>query len=499
MKGTIIGTDLLEYGDSVKVLEINTNTTIFNNAADYLDYDSFFAVLISNNITELHFIYNQDEAFITINEFEFIFEERLKTKCTENGIEYFAYKVPKNSVTVPYVEDSGSRFILRQAFDTTALVDETYCADKFEFFSLMRDSQYAPKTYQNPGTDLNMDTLDSISINPNGEPNLVKKSRYPNYNLGLYPAIFKLENTSELSDIKNSVNNTEYLLQEFVFDESNIVENRWNIIRSIDILYGNELDILNMGSYRTSTFVDLDAWNDEYQADGKQLTKKSRFKWVNKNSDPEQKINYHANGDSLILGTDGQYQNLDSVTVGSSIGSVDFTNVDGYSPSDDLPESYGKRWQSTIEYTQSTLSTDPTVVNKIKSQEISNLFIRITLEDGTQWNELAETTFYVESAGSDVTQFDKLNRIIVGDKLITYNKNTSEISKKEIVALDIVYDEVTAYELDVEPSDLFLVDLNSSELAIQHNYACSWCGWYSCGSYNCEYNCTECGGGQQKI
>ena len=40
MKGTIIGTDLLQKGNDVQVIEINTNTTIFNAGADLLDYDA---------------------------------------------------------------------------------------------------------------------------------------------------------------------------------------------------------------------------------------------------------------------------------------------------------------------------------------------------------------------------------------------------------------------------------------------------------------------------
>ena len=46
MKGTIIGSDLLEFNNSVKILEINTNTTIFNSAADLLDYTLFFEMLV---------------------------------------------------------------------------------------------------------------------------------------------------------------------------------------------------------------------------------------------------------------------------------------------------------------------------------------------------------------------------------------------------------------------------------------------------------------------
>jgi glutathione synthase/RimK-type ligase-like ATP-grasp enzyme len=56
MKATIIGSDLLQTGDSVKFLEINTNTTIYNEGADLLDYTSLFTMLVSNNITEFYLI-----------------------------------------------------------------------------------------------------------------------------------------------------------------------------------------------------------------------------------------------------------------------------------------------------------------------------------------------------------------------------------------------------------------------------------------------------------
>ena len=63
MKATIIGSDLLQTGDSVKFLEINTNTTIYNEGADLLDYTSLFNVLNANNITEFHFIWTEGDSY----------------------------------------------------------------------------------------------------------------------------------------------------------------------------------------------------------------------------------------------------------------------------------------------------------------------------------------------------------------------------------------------------------------------------------------------------
>lgn len=496
MKGTIIGTDLLEYNDSVKILEINTNTTLFNSATDLLDYDSLFSVLIYNNISELHFIYNEDDSFVNNGEPDFRFESILKEKCLENNITYFPYKVPKYSITIPYVEDTADRFILRQAYDTTALVDSTYCADKFEFGNLMTGSIYSTNTYFT-SSNLSFDNLSTITQYDGAQPNIVKKARYPEYDFGQFPAIYTLDEVEELSDMKESLEDN-FLLQEFIFDEANIVNNRWNIIRSIDIIYGGELDIINMGAYRTSTSVNMDFCLDEFDADTKKLNTKSRFKWVNKSS-TERLIEYHADIDSLILDASGSIVSLSDISVGDSLKSIDFTNLDGYSPSDDLPIEYNKRWESTITQTNTTLTDLSADVQSITSQSIDGLYINITLEDGTTWSDLAGTTFYTEISGSDVTQFNKLNHIIVGDKLLIYNKNTSEVTKKEITNLELVYDSKLAYSVDVEPSDLFLVDINSIEYVIQHNYFCDWCGWYSCGSYRCEYQCFGCPGGGKDV
>lgn len=500
MKGTIIGTDLLESNNSVKILEINTNTTIFNSAADLLDYNSFFEMLVNNNITELHFIYNDEESYIQDTDTtKFVFEERLKTKCIENNITYFDYKVPKNSVTVPYVEDANNKFILRQAYDTTALVDETYCADKFEFFNLMKDSEYIPKTYISNGSDLSFDTFDTITTYNNGQPNVVKKSRYPSYDFHLYPSLSKLTSDTQLNQLKTSVDNTTFLIQEFIYDDANIVNNRWNVIRSIDILYGGELDVLNMGSYKTSTFVDIDAWEDEYGSDGITLTKKSRYTWVNKpvyNTSTD--FNYHTNSESLILGSNGTLISLNDLEIGNLIASVNFTDVDGLSPNSYDSDSFRtplRRWSGTIDQVQSTLTNTPSEVIGMASQAVSEIMLKITLENGVSWNELRDVNYLIQAADSNVTYFDRINTVEVGDKMVTYNKTTSELSTLTITGLEIVYDEIIGYNIDIEPSDLFLVDITTDLFAIQHNIICDFCGWFECGEYNCMLACTYCSGG----
>jgi hypothetical protein len=364
----------------------------------------------------------------------------------------------------------------------------------------MKDSEYIPKTYINNGTELSFDTFNTISNYTNGRPNLVKKDRYPSYDFNLYPSLSKLTSDTQLNQLKTSVDNTTFLIQEFIYDDANIVNNRWNVIRSIDILYGGELDVLNMGSYKTSTFVDVDAWGDEYEVDGFTLTKKSRYTWVNKpvyNMTTD--FNYHTNSESLILGSTGTLINLNDLEIGNPIASINFTDVDGLSPNSYDTDSFRtptRRWSSTIDQVQSTLTNTPSEVIGMASQAVSEIMLKITLENGVSWNELRDVNYLIQAADSNVTYFDRINTVEVGDKMVTYNKTTSELSTLTITGLEIVYDEIIGYNIDIEPSDLFLVDITTDLFAIQHNIVCDWCGWYECGGYNCMVSCEYCGGNQ---
>jgi hypothetical protein len=251
-----------------------------------------------------------------------------------------------------------------------------------------------------------------------------------------------------------------------------------------------------MGSYKTSTFVDVDAWDDEYETDGITLTKKSRYKWVNKNTNNTTvDFNYHANGESLILGNAGTLINLNDLEVGNSISAINFTNEDGLTPNltdAEQRRASEKRWSGATTQLQSTLTTLPADVLSISSQTISEIMLKITLENGVTWNEFRDTPFLIQTAGSNVNHFDRLNTVEIGDKIVTYNKTTLELSTLTITGLEIVYDEIIGYNIDIEPTDLFLVDITTDLFAIQHNLDCSYCGWFSCGQYACQYNCPGC-------
>ena len=483
MKATIIGSDYLQKNGSVKFLEINTNTTIYNEGADLLDYTALFDVLITNGITEFHHIWTEGDSHKPINQPN-RFKQILKEKCAENNITYTDHSVPQGSVTVPFIEDSDTKFILRQSFDTTALVDETYCADKFEFFNLMKDSQYIPKTKYTSDT-LNLNTLDEVdytAINPN----VLIKYRYPQYDTRYYPALYTVSNNSELNETISSAESN-YLIQEFIFSEENLVEDRYSIIRGIDIIYGSNLDTINMGGYTQSSIIPISFATDEFVVDTKKLNQKTRYKYITKEVGNSNDVDYHTDDDSNILKYDGTLTNVTTIQLGDYIRSINFVDSNENEAANFTSEILTYAWDSTLQQSNETLTQIQSELVAMVSQSVEVMMIKITLADGKNWTDTTGCLYYVEEKDSTATRFEKVNSLYVGDKLVVTDINTNELTTIEITGLEMVFESKTIYSLDFEPGDLFLVDIEDGIYSIMHNscYACGYspCGWYGCASW----------------
>jgi len=488
MKGTIIGSDFIQSQSGVKIIEINTNSAIYNDGAEMLDYDILFNVLLSNNIKQLHFIYTEGATHVPLVD-SYKFEDKLKEKCVEFNISYHPYIVPTNSITVPYIEDSDDIFILRQSYDVTAIVDEKYCSDKFNFYELMKDTDLIPKTFINSGI-VSVDTLTSIENNGN-EPNIIKKHRHPKYNHQELPTLYSLQNDEQLNNIKNDINFENELVQEFIYDESNIVDGRYTVIRSIDIIYGSDLDVVNMGGFRVSTILPKEFSENEFLENARQFNQKTRYKYITKHLGNFAKIDYHTDDDTLILNYNGTLQYVDEIQLGDYIKSINFQDFNGNNAAqfeEGKFDVFG--WDGTLEQSNATLEQIQSELIDKQSIDVDTVFIRITLENGLSWSDSPSCTYYIEESGSLSTRFEKVNNMFIGDKLVVTGKETNELTTISITGLEMEYAKKTVYGLDFEPSDLFLVDIGDDLFSVMHNQC--WCPWNWCGCFCHQSFCPTC-------
>jgi hypothetical protein len=489
MKATIIGSDLLQTGDSVKFLEINTNTTIYNEGADFLDYTSLFTMLVDNNITEFYLIWTEGDAYKPLTE-QYRFKKILEEKCQENNMSFTEFIVPVGSVTVPYIEDDVHKFILRQSFDTTALVDETYCADKFEFFNLMGQSEFIPKTYFET-SEINFDTIDSVDYTTTSTPNILIKPRNPSYNPMDYPALYRISNNEDLESMKANLVEPNHLAQEFIFSENNLVQGRYSIIRSIDIIYGPELDVIHMGGYTQSTIIPLTFSDDEFVTGTNKLNQKSRYKYITKELGNYAKNDYHTDDDSVILKYDGTLLDVDTIELGDYVRSIDYVDLnDNHAAKFEQSKIETFGWDSTVAQDNSTLIQTGTTLNAMVSGAVDTIYIRITLSDGRTWTDAPSATYYIEEKDSTSTRFEKVNKMYVGDKLVITDANTNLLTTVEITGLEMEHAQKTIYSLDFESSDLFLVDIGDGDFSVMHNTC--WCPWNYCGHWCNSWYCPSC-------
>ena len=487
MKATIVGSDLLQKDDSVKIIEINTNTCISNDGADLLDYEALVNILTSNNITEFHYIWTDAAAYLPLNQ-PHKFRNILETKCLENNISFNEHIVATRSVTVPYIEDAPHKFILRQAFDTTALIDDTYCANKFEFFNLMSGSAYVPKTYFQ-SEDLSLNTLDEIDYSTT-KPNILVKAKDASYDVMTYPAIYNISDSNQLGTITDSLED-KYLAQEFIFSEDNIVEGRYTTIRSIDIIYGPNLDIINMGGYTHSSRLPLTFSEDEFVTDSRKFNQKTRHKYLTKHiSRRADSTDYHTDDDSNILKYDGTLADVDTIQLGDFIRSINFidSNENEAAAFTSAISTYG--WSSTLQQSNDTLAPMQSQLVGMVSSSMEIVMVKVTLSDGRTWTEAPNSTFFIEEKDSTETRWEVINNCYVGDKIIVTDSNTAELTTVPISNLEMVYESRTIYTLDFAPSDLFLVDIGDNDFAVMHN-SC-WCSWSYCGNWCYSSYCPTC-------
>ena len=261
MKGVLIGSDFIKSSnDSYKVIEINTNIRLYQNEElsleDYIDKQALKNLLIDNNITEFVYIYPGNES-APIQE-----KPIFQNIAEELGITYTNLITSPNSLTVPYVEDTDNKFILRHSYDSTALIDDTYCNDNYEFAKLIEGQSYATKKVIKD-SNFSLNDFSSVDTSTN-YPNVVVKSRYPNYNTIQYPKIFKLENDEQLHSLSNIEQPIETYVEEYVISEDSFIDDSVNIIRSIDIIYGPNLDTLHLGSHHVTSRLSIDLSDDIY-------------------------------------------------------------------------------------------------------------------------------------------------------------------------------------------------------------------------------------------
>lgn len=474
MKAVLISTDYIKTSTGeYKVLEINTNTRIVADMTQ-LDWSNLTNFIQTSGFTNVHCIIpHYDKAFAT----------KLSEICTTiGGITFLSHETSDNSITVPYIEDNETTLILRVSYDTTAVVDDEYCRDKYSFLNTITDETYKPKTYI---PNISDDFSDAVEFEYTLDlPNFIVKKRYPNYDRNDFPKLYKIQNLTELNQLKSSISLDTEFLQEFT--NSEIISNKRTIVRSIDIIYGSNLDIIHMGGYKILHTITENIWDNTFDETGL-LARKDRPKYITYYSNLSDRSSYIYDEDQEVLMADGSRKSFANLEVNDSVKSINVASL----PLDET-EYKVEEWTGSHTDFIANFAVSQTAIVVKTSKSTSDLFIRITLEDGTTWDDLPATEILVRNA--DVIRFKRVNNLEIGDVLELFSTETETIVNKTITNLEILFKENQVVgTMDVEPLDLFLPLVSNAFAIVQHN-ACNvnFCSQFGNQCYNYG-KCGNCG------
>jgi len=475
MRTVLIGSDFMYDNDgNLKPIEINTavgwnGPEKYEDDVDCLDFTGLDAFVKSKMFTTI--IYIGEIAYL---------QPSLKKYCEDNSITYEYHAVGKNSLTIPYVEDNEQTLIIRSAYDTTALVDDTYCRDKVEFMKLIQSQSYGSQfAYMNESNTL---VNNITNIKDNGEhPNFILKCRYPNYDTDVYPKFYKVTTQEELNVVLGNVT-SDYFLMESYCNVNQNVDGHLKVIRSLNILYPPSLESIQIGQY-TNLNTNILQTNVTYNNETFELNSNFRESYLtltNEGWGPK------LLDTDLVEMPDGSFKTAIELQENDIIKTIDIPNPNGMDAS---------QYISDFGITYETLTTGTTYsTNKIFSKRKVNRFTYINelvFNDDSTWEDTSNSWYLVDSNGT--IQFNSISNLKSGDVVLLLDTTDSNINfvRKTIVTNTQNRKVFSGWIFEVENAHIFLTKTqstnNESYVSIEHNPPT--CPPYACP---CPGTCSSC-------
>lgn len=471
MKGTFFSADFVkDSSGNLRLLEVNTDTSISTSNLVHLDFSGFVTLLQDNSITRVAVVH---KPFIHKE-----IVEKLKEHLTANApfvTEFTEYKEKVNRIYPTAVDDAADLFILRLAYDESAIFDSEYCKSKIKTFALFADadqSALVPEFYHSSSLGA-YDTI-TDSLNGSNVPDLLVKNTLDSVKgfIKFYKAGSESgDDTAQtrLDSIINSVAAEDNIVQKYHVHADAISNGSVTSIRTISILYGSDLSLLHVGQfeetaafalptvsiYDENSYVNLIDSKHYYEFATNFIKHDTRLDGI---------LNTH-----LIVKPDDSEVEIGSIVVGDEvksyyIGGTDLTEDDFNYP--------------TWEITGSSLPvgsyiTSASVIYKNTKDLTDKTLYRIAVSGSTDSLYTSPTkSFLVYDSERDASVWKQVKDIIVETNfLIDHDGSLAKVDESEIQIIN--EDTFSLVELDVEDTDTFIIagetPINSF---VTHNAPC---------------------------
>lgn len=461
MKGTLFSTDFVKDSNgNLRLLEINTDTAIVSSAISQLDFAGLKSVLESNSITKvktIHKLYQEDivealEAYLSANvpsvtSFDSIIED-------------------SNTIYPTSVEDAADTFILRLAYDESALLDSEYAKNTHNILKLFGDNGQNESTvgYYYAGANGVEDSI-SRDFNAGNVPDILVKNL--NTTLGEPIEFFKIGQSTKSGE--------ERFANVFAtLDDSKIAMNFYNdesaakveSFRALHIVYGSNLDIISLAGFKSTAILDKPASLPVVDADAVTKVDVKHYHELTTTL-PRFGVGSNYGGifeEETIVKADGTLVPIKDAAVGESFKSYFISG----SPDTDIESEYLAWTYPGSELPSGSHATTSTLVNNLQVGLFYNMIFHVTLQDGSDFRATGNSHVLVYDIEADLLKYVAVNYLSSSKhKLVSAGNGLVDITG---VVCEILDGEYSSHILDMETADTFFIgDGQLSVKIVAHN------------------------------
>ena len=265
MKGTFFSGDFIkdELGN-LRLLELNTDTAAGQSSSALLDFTPLYQTMVDNNLNTLDIIYKSIHQHIV---------ERIEStySTTIPSLTINLHLENPNSVYPTTITETGSNFILRLVYDENAIFDSTYIKDRFNTFNLFTSNNDSADVVDYAYTDsdgnLHKKIDDSLlDLNGDSVPDFVIKQNTKGSGQShkfVKVGVRSESKTNRVDGLINSIDQNQQILERYHFGGSSLDSNNKIIsIRSYNIVYGSNLDVMSIGCTESPSYFEKPSFID---------------------------------------------------------------------------------------------------------------------------------------------------------------------------------------------------------------------------------------------
>jgi hypothetical protein len=458
MKGTLFSADFVKDSTgNLRLLELNTDTAFTNGALYHVDFAEFINLISDNNINEVYVIHK---------EFHKNFVQSLSQSLSDSGvIDSFLEIEEGNDIIYPTaIEDSSTKFILRCAYDESAIFDSTYCKQKEEVLKLFYDNDDTGSIAQFfvSSSNLNIDTLqrdtNSSTIPDVGVKNLSSIHESIKF--------YKIGGTGSVGDNFNQFIESNYQDSLIVNYYDNSSETRHKGIRSFNIIYGSNLDILNLANVEVEAIFDKPI-NIDYDLNTvSNLIHEKHYYEFTSNFPQLVQSDGGIFEEEYITDANNQPALVSNIVIGNSYKSI---FVSG-SPDTDNVSIFTAWSHEGSELPVGSYLTSSILINSVKFPLKRGLISNITTEESASFRAAGNQHILVYDSSSNELRYKTIYRI--NEETDYLLKSDDGITKVISNDVEILEDTHYSYILDFEDVDTFMLHNSGLSIKVVAHNAC---------------------------